>query len=236
MENKLISKKGITLIALVITIIVLLILAGVSISMISSQDGILNKTVTAKEQSENANGKEEISLAIMASIGEDGTVDVKEFKEKMKGASIEGENLPLIVTFNGRKYTVLEGGNVVENTVPEIQLMLQEGNETVKQGSVVTYNLTIKSENEIVSRDIKAEVLNSANLKIGDAVVQTENNNIKIVIDTSSLVAGTYKIKILEGSVKDNKGLSSKEKISDETFKVEIVSSGSHIGGPGGYN
>ena len=45
-ENKSIALKGnggITLIALVITIIVLIILAGISIAMISGQDGILNK-------------------------------------------------------------------------------------------------------------------------------------------------------------------------------------------------
>lgn len=44
------SKKGITLIALVITIIVLLILAGVSISMISGDDGIATKASQAAEK------------------------------------------------------------------------------------------------------------------------------------------------------------------------------------------
>ena len=42
------NQKGITLIALVITIIVLLILAGVSISMISGDDGIATQAVRAK--------------------------------------------------------------------------------------------------------------------------------------------------------------------------------------------
>lgn len=45
-ENKSLALKGnggITLIALVITIIVLIILAGISIAMISGQDGILNR-------------------------------------------------------------------------------------------------------------------------------------------------------------------------------------------------
>ena len=45
------EQKGITLIALVITIIVLLILAGVSIAMISGQDGIATKAQNAKEES-----------------------------------------------------------------------------------------------------------------------------------------------------------------------------------------
>ncbi len=46
--------KGITLIALVVTIIVLLILAGVSISMLTGQNGILNRAQEAKEKTEVA--------------------------------------------------------------------------------------------------------------------------------------------------------------------------------------
>ena len=51
-ENKRILKRrerGITLIALVITIIVLLILAGVSISMLTGENGIITQAQTAKE-------------------------------------------------------------------------------------------------------------------------------------------------------------------------------------------
>ena len=48
------NNKGITLIALVVTIIVLLILAGVSISMLTGQNGILNRVAEAKEKTEKA--------------------------------------------------------------------------------------------------------------------------------------------------------------------------------------
>ena len=41
------EQKGVTLIALVITIIVLLILAGVSIAMLTGDNGILNKSTKA---------------------------------------------------------------------------------------------------------------------------------------------------------------------------------------------
>ena len=55
-ENKIKNKKerGITLIALVITIIVLLILAGVSIAMLTGQNGILTQAQKAKSETENA--------------------------------------------------------------------------------------------------------------------------------------------------------------------------------------
>ena len=52
------SEKAITLIALVITIIVLLILAGVSIAMLTGDNGILNKADTARKNTEMANVRE----------------------------------------------------------------------------------------------------------------------------------------------------------------------------------
>ncbi len=56
------SSKGITLIALVITIIVLLILAGVSISMLTGDNGIITQAKKAKEKTEEAKIKEEQEL------------------------------------------------------------------------------------------------------------------------------------------------------------------------------
>ena len=55
--------EGITLIAIVITIIVLLILAGISISMLTSQNSILNRAVEAKEKTGTSNAEEQRKLA-----------------------------------------------------------------------------------------------------------------------------------------------------------------------------
>ena len=57
------QNKGITLIALVVTIIVLLILAGISINMLTGQNGILNRAGEAKEKTETANKDEQRKLA-----------------------------------------------------------------------------------------------------------------------------------------------------------------------------
>ena len=54
------TNKGITLIALVITIIVLLILAAVSIATLTGENGILKKADTAKNQTTEAEEKEKI--------------------------------------------------------------------------------------------------------------------------------------------------------------------------------
>ena len=54
--------KGITLIALIITIIVLLLLAGVSISMLGGQDGIITKTNNAKVKTEMTSVSEALAM------------------------------------------------------------------------------------------------------------------------------------------------------------------------------
>ncbi len=52
------KNKGITLISIVITIIVLLILAGVSIAMLTGENGLLTQAQRAKEETENAAANE----------------------------------------------------------------------------------------------------------------------------------------------------------------------------------
>ena len=64
------GNKGITLIALVITIIVLLILAGVSIAMLSGDNSILGRSREAGKASSISSAKEQIALAINEGITE----------------------------------------------------------------------------------------------------------------------------------------------------------------------
>ena len=66
MENYNFNRKnnGITLIALVVSIIVLLILVGISISMLSGENGILNRATEAKRTYQISSEKEAISLIV----------------------------------------------------------------------------------------------------------------------------------------------------------------------------
>ena len=60
------NQRGITLIALVITIIVLLILAGVSIAMLTGDNGILTQANNAKVSQIEGQVREEVNLAVQA--------------------------------------------------------------------------------------------------------------------------------------------------------------------------
>ena len=72
-ERRKLAKRnnGITLIALVITIIVLLILAGISIAMLTGENGILTRANDAKNKTEEAEQEERNNLNTLNSLIED---------------------------------------------------------------------------------------------------------------------------------------------------------------------
>ena len=119
MKQKEIKKlnKGITLIALVITIIVLLILAGVSIAMLTGENGILSQAQKAGEQTDIGQEKEAIALAYNGAKAENNGGDVdaddlnRNFGYNDTDATAKGSN-PITVTFkeSGRQYTIDENG------------------------------------------------------------------------------------------------------------------------------
>ena len=115
-KQKLKESKGITLIALVITIIVLLILAGVAIATLTGDNGILKKAGDAKTQTEQAKEDENLKIAIAGSYGTDGKLNLKDLKDNLENQGINYDKnntgFPLEVTVNGEKKKIDENGNV----------------------------------------------------------------------------------------------------------------------------
>ena len=64
------ENKGITLVALVITIIVLLILAGVSISLVEGDNGVLGQATNASDKTNTSTVKEQVQLAVSSASSE----------------------------------------------------------------------------------------------------------------------------------------------------------------------
>ena len=116
-KQKLKENKGITLIALVITIIVLLILAGVTIATLTGDNGILKKAGDAKTQTEQAKEDENFKIAIAGSYGTDGKLNLKDLKDNLKNQGIltNSNEFPLEVTVNGEKKKIDANGNIIES-------------------------------------------------------------------------------------------------------------------------
>ena len=87
------NKTGITLIALIITIITLLILAGITVTMLTGESGILNKAAEAKVATERAEIIESARLEILAKQAENvGTITNKEIAEILENyGELSGE-------------------------------------------------------------------------------------------------------------------------------------------------
>ncbi len=78
------SQKGITILALVITIIVLLILAGITIGAITGNNGLIGQAQTAKTNTEREQIREQIDVMVIQSIGKDGKVDKEVLMPKLE--------------------------------------------------------------------------------------------------------------------------------------------------------
>ena len=130
------KNQGITLIALVITVIVLLILAGVTIATLTGNNGILTKTQEAKNETEQAEKEEKEKLGNMEdTINEYATgITVEQVTDENPGV-LEGtgtDDDPY--TINSIEDLVVFASNVTNGTTYEGQ--------TVKLGLSLDFNST----------------------------------------------------------------------------------------------
>ncbi len=150
--NKKETQNGITLIALVITIIVLLILAGVSIAMLTGQNGILTQAQNAKTTTENKSAEEKVKLAVMGARADDGTLTVGKLRTELAnyGGTVEGDTFPVTATVDGKSFTVDANGNVTSAGSSD-QTPTEHGTLGTVTGSE-TKNTTVKDSlgNQVV--------------------------------------------------------------------------------------
>ena len=119
------SEKAITLVALIVTIIVLIILAGVSISLVIGNNGIMQKAVKGRTDYAGAAINEQLDLNKIEDYIEDNTSNAVKI-ERVKGGSYFGEpttvkdtNGNLIKVPKGFKIAADSGLNVTEGIVIE---------------------------------------------------------------------------------------------------------------------
>ena len=85
------KSEGITLIALVITIIILLILAGVSLSLVMGEEGLIGRTISARETNEEAKELELIKLAVSsAQVRGAGIINMDNLKNELQTYKLNG--------------------------------------------------------------------------------------------------------------------------------------------------
>lgn len=208
--KKLKMNKGITLIALVVTIVVLLILASISIATLTGDSGLIQKSKMAKENAEIEDEKKMISVAVAEAMGKNrnGDLTYSDFKEKLdkvikKEAQRDYELTPnedsikYLITFTDTKriYQVdgtgtvakLDKAPVDEDLVSysiQIVVNITEYNKTLGEYPVVFGVLGTK-EGNIVYDDVVSGVIS----KVGKNTISVD---VLVPKDTSLTVTEKY--------------------------------------------
>ena len=203
-KNIIKNKAGITLIALVISIIVLLILAGVSIMTLAGDNGLLNRTTSAKEKTEISKFIEDAKMAsseiMIDEIQNDSFKGLTEAKiiNKLQSSSF------------GYDIEIAEEGNVVGITTNASSVKIGMGEKTdIMTVTPITssgYYVKIDGQyypihfdnSQIIINSLEAqESINSAS-SFSIQSIETENEEIAIVEDIGDK-KDTFKIKGITG-------------------------------------
>ena len=163
MQKKIFMKsKGVTLIALVVTIIVLLVLAGISISMLTGQNGILSRTAETKEKTNGSQDLEYLKLkateALMDYYQKNTTESEDEYIldkwDADKTNKIDVHTADKTITYNGKVYAISdivgnesEKKKITENSLKQITVSNVENEEDKKILSNGKVRIIVEEEN-----------------------------------------------------------------------------------------
>ena len=168
------EEKAITLIALVISIIVLLILAGVTIAALSGDNGILSRAAESKTKSQESQVQENIKLAYNSALIGGYAGETTTFKDRLQS---ELEN-----TYGVGKVTVEEDGSGYIVTIEG------KGTYTIDQ-------------NGSIGKAIDSKYIPTATYIVGSTVTATEDENGQGTITKDSTAYVIVTISIQEGTI-----------------------------------
>ena len=220
-KNKIHQNAGITLIALVITIIVLLILAGVAIASLTGDNGLLGRALSAKEETIKETGREQINVEVLASYGTDGKISYDLLNKNLSNIAgltyndnpidINGKNkitvLPAKVKLNGYLYKITGEGSVEnkkEVVLPE-GLKIGDTVEYVPTGSTYTWRgkyattATIKEDGESTDDDVELNSETGGNCEITNWIVYKIDEDTGEVQLVPSTTKGAVKLQGANG-------------------------------------
>ena len=186
------NKKGITLVALVVTIVVLLILAGVSLNLLIGNNGIITRTQISKVSQELAAYKENMNLFIgekQVETPEFNANTLTAYKNKLyyNTKSVEDNSgiETVLGTVNNKYIEKIEivNGEICLNTTNSIEQKAAEGlGIKVNSWDVVDGVLLSSDKNLELINNGETVVIPPSIKKIGDGAFSSVNNIKKIVI------------------------------------------------------
>lgn len=186
------NKKGITLLALVVTIVVLLVLAGVSLNLLIGNNGIITRTQISKVSQELAAYKENMNLFIgekQIETAEFNANTLTAYKNKLYYNTKSADDTSGIETVLGQvdnKYIEkieIINGELCLNTTNNVEQKAAEGlGIKVNSWDVVDGVLLSSDKNLGLINNGETVVIPPSIKKIGDGAFSSVNNIKKIVI------------------------------------------------------
>lgn len=156
------KEKGITLIALIVTIVVLLIIASISIAILTGDSGIISQAKKAKEETVIADEKEGISIGYVncQKKKSNDNVTASDLEEKMRNdgrdvtVTENGNDLNVRYTETGHEYIVNQDGDIEEkDSDPIINAVIIGRGIIIEKASGKVY--WVDEEFDIYSRELK---------------------------------------------------------------------------------
>ena len=207
MKLNLKERNGITLIALVITIIVLLILAGVSIAMLTGQNGILTQAQSAKTTTENKSAEEKVKLSVMSARtrSETASLELDKLKEEItnQGGTATNNEFPLSVTMDGKTFTVGSTGVVTAT-----------GSSTTEPTDKISKDTSYVGYYADIDADGTVDGVIYADLAKGDNIEKKWNNDSNSEYTIPTVTEGLKDYYISQTNYKANDGFGTKDVIS----------------------
>ena len=153
------EERGITLIALVVTIVVLLILAGITISLVFGSNGVIQKAQDSKEQTEIGEMREKLEMAKVPVYADgNGSYKVQDYWDRIESEGLIADKTVDIIDNGDGTYEV-----------------------TTTPGYV--FEITVEPNKEIAENIIIGECIGKGeNLSIGIRVVKKTTNSIEIEV------------------------------------------------------
>ena len=144
--QKLKSNKAITLIALVVTIVVLLILAGISISLVAGDNGLIKKARDARDETRYASIKEEVELwkadKSLAETTGGSRESLNDFITRLKLKDNEQENVEKDASGKIKKITIKIGDKTIDLSDSKTLVEAFKDGE-IKVGDYLNYNTKV---------------------------------------------------------------------------------------------
>ena len=227
--DNLVNKKGITLVALVVTIVVLLILAGVSINLVLGQNGLITQTQRTKIITELSTYQEQLDLFLQAK-----SVESEEFYKESLMASKNG------VFYNTKK-------DDSENSIKSIIKNISD--EYLEKIEIVKGNLIINTQDKRIIKIAQEMNIEVNPYKMSNGELLSDKDNLSLVDENGTLTIPMNVTTIGSGAFSDVEGLktiiipgnvktiSADAFANNKTLETVIIKEGCEkIGGSAFYN